>query len=160
MKLKATQKAALAAIFVMMCMLRVWYAIFLFFAFGLYLTFKNKDKTFCASYCPMGAMQDLSAVKGPRKFLKLPKGVKPAVMIVFWGLIAAAVIFEFGNSVGIWLSLFRLVLFIAALSLILQNFYANRTWCTALCPMGTVYTKTIQITGSKLPPKISPETLP
>lgn len=144
MRLKLTQKSALAAIFVMMCVLRLWYAIFLFFAFGLYLTLKNKNKTFCAGYCPMGAIQDLSAAKGPRRFLKLPKGVKPAVMIVFWGLILSAVLLEFGNPVGIWLSLFRLVLFIAALSLLLQNFYANRTWCTTLCPMGTIYTKTIQ----------------
>jgi len=144
LRLKPTQKFALATIFIMMCMLRLWYAIFLFFAFGLFLTLKNKNKTFCAGYCPMGAIQDLSAVKGPRRFLKLPKGVKPAVMIVFWGLILSAVILEIGNPVDIWLSLFRLVLFIAALSLLLQNFYANRTWCTTLCPMGTIYTKTIQ----------------
>ena len=146
MKLKSTQKAALAAIFIMMCVLRLWYAIFFFFIFGTYLTFKNKNKTFCASYCPMGAIQDMTGTKGPRKFLKLPSGVKPAVMVLFWGLITAAVVMELGNPVGIWLSLFRLVLFIAALSILLQSFFANRTWCTTLCPMGTVYTKAVQLT--------------
>lgn len=141
MKTKATQYAALAVMFILMCILKLWTSIFIVFIFGFALTLMTRRKTFCAGYCPMGALQDIASVKGPRRFMKLPKIMKQLIFIAFWGSIIATVMINSGDSYLIWWSLFRFTVLIATISLVLQLHFANRTWCTALCPVGSIYTK-------------------
>lgn len=154
MKLKPTQSLSLAAIFVLMCILKLWTSIFIVFALGLVITLFTRKKTFCGSYCPMGALQDLTATKDTRRFLKLSQALKLLIFIVFWGIIAASVILNSGSPYLIWWSIFRFVVLTAAFSLLLQIFFANRTWCTAFCPMGSAYTQMIKLHRKELSRKI------
>lgn len=144
MRIKPTQSIALGAIFVMMCVLKLWMSIFIFFILGVVLTTLTRRKSFCAGFCPMGALQDLTSTKDPRRFLKLPEKIRTIVFIAFWGVIVWPVISNPGAPDLIWWSLLRVALLIAALSLLLQIFYANRTWCTSLCPMGSTYTMIVK----------------
>jgi polyferredoxin len=145
MTLKPTQYIALIVIFALMCVLKLWMSIFVFFTLGFVMTYLTRRKVFCAGYCPMGALQDLTGTKESGKFLKIPKIIKSLVFIAFWGFVVAPVILNSGSPDMIWRSLFRFVVLIAAFSLILQIFFANRTWCTALCPMGTAYTGIVRL---------------
>lgn len=140
MKMKASQIASLVVIFALMCALRLWLSLFLFFALGLAMTFVSNKKTFCAGYCPMGALQDASKTTDRRKPLKLSKAIKRIISILFWGIISVGAWIAIQNPYAGWSYYFKFMVSIAALSLILQTFYANRTWCTAMCPMGRTYT--------------------
>ncbi len=144
MKTKSTQYIALAVMFVLMCILRLWTSIFIVFIFGFVLTVLTRKKTFCAGYCPMGALQDMASDRKMRRSIKLPKIVKWLIAIAFWGIIAASVLMNAGDPYLIWWSLFRFTVLIAAFALVLQLFFANRTWCTAFCPMGSIYTQMVR----------------
>jgi len=87
LKMKASQIASLVVIFVLMCALRLWFSLFLFFVLGLVMTLVTRKKTFCAGYCPMGALQDASNTTDRRKPLKLTKPIQWIIFILFWGII-------------------------------------------------------------------------
>jgi polyferredoxin len=122
-----------------MCALRLWLSLFLFFTLGLVMTLVTGKKTFCAGYCPMGALQDASKTTDRRKPLKLSKSIQWMIFILFWGIISVGAWIAIQNPYEGWSYYFKFMVSIAALSLILQMFYANRTWCTAMCPMGRTY---------------------
>jgi len=140
LKMKASQIASLVVIFVLMCALRLWFSLFLFFVLGLVMTLVKKKKTFCAGYCPMGALQDASNTTDRLKPLKLTKPIQWIIFILFWGIILIGTWIAMQNPFEAWSFYFKFMVSIAAMSLVLQMFYANRTWCTAMCPMGRTYT--------------------
>jgi|GEM_PF-4486040 len=138
-KLKNTQIASLGLMFFLMCGLRMWFAIFLYFIFGITLTIITKKRTYCANFCPLGALSDAFSSKENKKFLKLPKSIQYLTFIVFFLYIFFILYYNWGNTFLLWAELFKFILFIVFIALTLQVFYKNRTWCTTLCPMGKIY---------------------
>lgn len=52
--------APLAIMFVMMCALKLWFSIFLFFGVGILMTLITGKRRYCRSYCPLGNLQELT----------------------------------------------------------------------------------------------------
>jgi polyferredoxin len=131
---RTVQITSLALMFFFMCILRLWYSIFIFIGAGIIMTLVLRRRTYCGAYCPMGTlveMMDQQKEKGLKgRYLWLP------VFLLFFGSIAYILITYQGYDQAIWYYLLRLVVFIATFSILIQLAYKKRTWCTRLCPVG------------------------
>lgn len=135
-----TSYISLILIFVLMCILRLWYSMFIFIGFGLILTIIVRKKTFCIAFCPLGTMQDLTHTqsKKPAKRFKINLVFKWLIYSMFICTIAFIMLKHYPNGATLWFWMLRFMLVVFATAIILQSIYAKRTWCSAACPVGAI----------------------
>ncbi len=146
---KRVKYISLAVVFILMCVLRLWYTLLLVFAFGLVLTFITKRRNFCSDHCPMATLQDTFYRRHEPKKNKLyhllrNPWVKGAVSILFWGIFALAVVLSYRDPSRLWTIMISLMLGSTASALILQAGTVKRAWCSTVCPYGTVLDRAVK----------------
>jgi len=126
-----------ALMVVSMCILKLWYSIFIVFSIGLALTLIFGKRNYCKSYCPLGNLQELMYEKNKkRRKLPAPKVISIIIALLFWAYILFVVIF-FRKSPGmLWSWLLKIMLLSSVTAIILQMFFSKRVWCSTLCPYG------------------------
>jgi len=133
----------LTAVFILMCVLKLWFTILLVFAFGLVVTLIQRKKSFCAGYCPMAAVQDSMYQKhSPRRpnlvrFLQ-KRLVKTFIAVFFWSYIGFFLIFFRSSPQILWQAMVSLMLGSTAIAVLLQFFTRKRVWCSTICPFGNM----------------------
>jgi polyferredoxin len=123
-----------------MCYLRLWYTLFLFFGVALLLTLVQRKRSYCYYLCPLGSVQDWMKGRETKKPVK--KGsflwIRRVLFLLFWSYLGV-VLFVFHESPGLmWSWILRLVIFIMASALIIQEWIGKRSWCSHFCPLGNV----------------------
>jgi NosR/NirI family nitrous oxide reductase transcriptional regulator len=101
-------------------------------------------RVFCAGVCPLGAIQELTAIKP----LKLPKTVEVFLASVPFVYLGLAVLFSATNSQFLicrfdpFVGIFRLdapyTMIIFGALLLLAGIFVNRPYCRYLCPYGVL----------------------
>ncbi len=101
-------------------------------------------RVFCAGVCPLGAIQELTAIKP----LKLDKNVEVALASVPFIYLATAVVFAATNSQFLicrydpFIGIFRLdapyTMIVFGALLLLAGIFLNRPYCRFLCPYGVL----------------------
>lgn len=133
---RTVQIASLILMFIFMCIVRLWYSIFIFIGLGIVMTLILGKRTYCGAFCPMGTIGELvdqQREKGLNgRYLWLP------VFLFFFGSIAFILLTYQGYDQVIWYYLLRLVFIITIFSILIQLAYKKRTWCTRLCPVGII----------------------
>lgn len=150
---RTIQLGSLAFMFVLLCVLRLWFAIFVFIGAGILMTVILRRRTYCGLICPMGTLGELTdqqkqkGLKG--RYLWIP------VFVLFFGYIGYVLFTYNGYEQAIWYYLLRLVIAIAILSILVQLSYKKRTWCTRLCPVGIILS--VLSKGDNLGPEVDME---
>jgi polyferredoxin len=101
-------------------------------------------RVFCAGVCPLGAIQELTAIRP----VKLPRAAEAALASVPFIYLAVAVLFSATNSQFLicrydpFIGIFRLdapyTMIIFGALLIISGMFLNRPYCRFLCPYGAL----------------------
>jgi ferredoxin len=101
-------------------------------------------RTFCASVCPLGAMQELVAIRS----IRVPRWLDEALGLIAYFYLGAAVIFAFSETAFLicrydpFVGFFRLGgnanMMIFGGCLLLIGLFVGRPYCRYLCPYGAV----------------------
>ncbi|HDQ15068.1 MAG TPA: 4Fe-4S binding protein [Sediminispirochaeta sp.] len=136
--MSTTQVVMLLLVFFMMCVLRLWFSLFLLFGFAIVLTLSSGRKNYCAHYCPLGGLQDYYPARSKsRQGPQWLKWMRWPVFVVFWSYLAYATMRSFGDGFALWRSIFLVMVLSMVTALILQTMFRRRYWCSNLCPLGT-----------------------
>ena len=130
--------------FVMMCVLKLWYTLFLFFALALLLTISLRRRFFCRSICPLGAVQDFAG-SNSKKIWKLNSTFKKIFVTVVWFLWIFIVEFSYKQPTLIWFQLLRISVVFVITAILLQFVFKRRTWCLSLCPLAPLLRKAAKL---------------
>lgn len=135
--------AALAATFILMCVLRLWYTLLIVFALGLILTLKSRKRNFCSHYCPMAVLQDSMYTRKPKKNtggyrLLQSTWFKRAVALLFWGVLITLIVLFYSRPSILWSGMLSLMLSSTVIAIILQQTTSKRIWCATICPYGNL----------------------
>lgn len=140
------QILTISIMFLLMCFLKLWYAMFIFIGIAFIQTLLTGRKIFCNGYCPLGNMQDLlSDDKVKPKSFSVHSSVKISLTILFWLLSVIIVYFFRESNSQLWVWFLRLMLVIFSTAYILQIFYGKRTWCKGQCPVGNTMSGYLKI---------------
>jgi polyferredoxin len=135
------QTAALVIMFAVMCILKMWVGLLLLFGFAAALTLIKGKKNYCSTYCPLGAIQDMSDTKQNSGRVFKP-GILPFLRIflfaAFWLYLAAVIVINIDNPLILWRNTVLIMIISMSTALIFQQFYKKRTWCVKLCPFSPV----------------------
>lgn len=125
-------------VFTLMCVLKLWFTMFLVLGFGLILTIIEKKRRYCFSICPIGTVLDFLYEPKEIKKRKLTwlKAVQPILLISFWAYLFLTLFIFWNDPFAIWSFTLRLMLFSFALAIALQYWFGKRFWCVHLCPLG------------------------
>jgi polyferredoxin len=142
-KRETVRLAALAATFILMCVLRLWYTLLIVFALGLILTLRSGKRNFCSDYCPMATLQDGMYAKKNKKKESLYRllhsaWVKTAVGLLFWGVLITLIVLFYSRPSMLWSGLLSLMLANTVIAIILQKTISKRIWCATICPYGNL----------------------
>ncbi|MFW6344216.1 MAG: 4Fe-4S binding protein [Sediminispirochaetaceae bacterium] len=138
-KLKISQVVMLVLMFFMMCILRLWFSLFLLFGFAIVLTLFTGRKNYCAHYCPLGGVQDYYPTRSEsRTAPKWASRLRLPLFVLFWGYLAYVTITSFGDGFLLWRSVLLVMILSMLTALVLQTVFRKRYWCSKLCPLGTV----------------------
>lgn len=144
--MKKTQIAMLAAMFVVMCGLRLWFGLLLLFGLAIVMTFTSGRRNYCAGYCPMGALQDYYP-GGSNSGRQVPKSleyVRWPLFALFWSYLAYNIFTSYENPTALWAAVLLLIILSMIAILALQTLYRRRIWCSKLCPLGQVLNSTMK----------------
>lgn len=145
--LKITQIVTLISTFFVMCILHLWFALPLLFAFATVMTLTTGRKKYCSDYCPLGAVQDYYPPKSDPSsstpqfvyYLRWP------VFLAFWGYLAYHIYTSFGNPGVLWQSVLLLMILSMFTAIFLQSTIRKRMWCSKVCPFGVVLDGAIKV---------------
>ncbi|HKL11827.1 MAG TPA: 4Fe-4S binding protein [Clostridia bacterium] len=125
-------------VFATVCVFRVWYGIFLIFAYALIETALRKKRSFCYDTCPIGNLLDFAGGNSPGRLKKYSKKANFAGW-VFFSVYVAFIIFVLvvfaGNGGDKWYNFFRLMAGSVLLALLADIVFGKRFWCIYMCPL-------------------------
>ena len=105
------------------------------------LSLLGKGRFWCGNICPRGSFFDNVIIKFSQKN-KVPKFLKSklfrsAFVIFMFYMFGTGIYKNLGNTVGIGMVFYRMIIVTTFVGIILSFFYNNRTWCN-FCPMGSI----------------------
>lgn len=127
-----------AVIFILMCMFKIWFTLFIVFGYAMIVTLVNKRRNFCAGQCPLGTMQDYIYENQKKSIKHNNKWVKLIFYSIFAGYIAVYIFILYNRQEILWQKMLYLMLFSGAVSMILQQILGKRYWCINMCPLGSI----------------------
>lgn len=136
------------AVFLSMCMFRLWFTLLLVVLFAIGMTFKQKKRGYCNNVCPVGFIQDeLFSKDQPLEKRKMPNSDfwRKVLFVVFWGYIFIYIVLLYDQTQVLWIKMIQLMLFSALAAALLQHRYRKRFWCSRLCPVGSVLNRVIKL---------------
>mgnify|MGYP006302270027 CR=1 FL=1 len=141
------QYVTFATTFFLMCILRLPFTLFLLFGFALALTLLTGRKSYCAGFCPLGAVQDYypPREKPPEKVSPILQKLRIPVFIAFWSYLAFVTYSSFRNPVAMWRSILLLMILSMVSAIILQSLVRKRFWCSKVCPFGKVLDGAVRV---------------
>jgi len=128
------------AMFFSMCILRLWFTVFIFFGLALLMTLIQKKRTYCYLICPLGSLQEWVYDEKKKKNRPLPQipWIRRVLFIIFW-LYLIAVLFLFHQEpFTLWSFILKLIVISSFTALLLQEFFGKRKWCSSFCPLGRI----------------------
>jgi len=138
MKNKAKGWIFFGGVFIIVCVLRIWYGIFLIFAYALIETALREKRSFCYDTCPIGNLLDFAGGDSPGRLKKYSQKANIAGWLFFLAY-AAFLIFvlvAFSDSAGIkWYNFFRLMAGSVILAIVAEIVFGKRFWCIYMCPL-------------------------
>jgi polyferredoxin len=137
---KSVGVAFFAWVFVMMCVLRLWFTLYLVFGLAVTLTFFHKKRSYCRHMCPIALAQDTgySEKNAVKSFDPgIMKRVGLGVVAVFWALLLGLSGFHVavGTTAALWFRILILMWGSLLGSLLIQELYGKRIWCRYFCPL-------------------------
>jgi len=130
---------SLIVFFVLMCILRLWFSLFILFGLAILTTLLIKKRFYCLQICPAGSIQDYTAEDFKTKKEKKPnKMIKFSVFFIFWFYIGFVLYKSYYYPLLIWQNLLRFIIINLIFILFLQYRYSKRFWCKYLCPLGNL----------------------
>lgn len=127
-----------AGIFAVVCIGRIWYGLFLVFAYALLETAWKGKRSFCYDTCPIGNILDYA---GNNPGHRSKPASKRAVWAgwVFFGAFSGYVMYVLtafaGQDSVKWLYFFRLMAGSMILALFTGMIFQKRFWCLYMCPL-------------------------
>ncbi len=83
-----TGVVSLGVMFIMMCGLKLWYALPLFFAFAFVLTAIRGKRSYCGGICPLGRAESRAHRKSGRVPAEPPAPwIRNSVFVLFWSFL-------------------------------------------------------------------------
>ncbi len=130
-------------VFVLMCVLKWWFTIYVIFTFALLMTVLMKKRNYCHNVCPVALMQSITYSAKSKTYNMKAKTIttlKWVIMSTFWVLlIGISIYYSYtGNDFLRWQRLLILMWTSIITAVILQEIYGKRIWCKYFCPMGKI----------------------
>ncbi|MBU1221614.1 4Fe-4S binding protein [Myxococcota bacterium] len=135
--IKTTAWVSLGITFVMMCILHMWWTMFVLFAAALVIVAVSGKNRYCSDFCPLGALQD-SMADEDRKPSAVPAAsawFKFIVIPFFWGATILTTFTYRANASLLWVWILRIMISMTFLALVTQMLYKKRYFCVYLCPL-------------------------
>ena len=133
---KWTAQATLAATFVLMCVVRMWWTMFLLFGVALLVVLIFGRNRFCSDLCPMGALQDsLGDTAAPRRRLPGARFWKYLLIPLFWGATVYSTFLYHHDPPALWVWMLRIMITMFFLAMVTQLYLGRRFFCVHLCPL-------------------------
>ncbi len=145
--MRSGQYVTFITTFFLMCILRLPFTLFLLFGFALLLTLITGRKSYCAGYCPLGAVQDYYPPREqpPERLSLVIRNLRIPVFLLFWSYLAFVTYSSFRNPAALWRSILLLMILSMASALTLQSLVRKRFWCSKVCPFGKVLDAAVRI---------------
>lgn len=150
------KKAVLFCWLIMMSLFvfKLWYTLLWVILFALWMTYRQKKRSYCSDVCPVGYLQDrfYRPKDNSPKMLKNPVLVRKIVFLVFWAYLIINIVFFYSQPDILWVRMVQLMFFSLFAALFLQSLYRKRYWCSHVCPVGSVLKYTVKLShNQKLP---------
>lgn len=101
----------------------------------------SRGRFWCGNLCPRGNFYDRIVIKfsNKKKVPKLLKSIyfRASVVIFMFTIFGMGIYKNWGNSYGIGLVIYRIIVITTIVGVILSLFFNHRTWCN-FCPMGSI----------------------
>lgn len=151
--IKWTAQATLLATFVLMCVVRMWWTMFLLFGAALAIVLISGSSRFCSDFCPMGALQDSLAEGVPaRRRIWGLRGWKYLLIPLFWGVVLGTTFWNRENPPLLWVWMLRIMITMFFLAMVTQLFLGRRFFCVHLCPLRNPVLEPVRRLRRKLHP--------
>ena len=125
------------AAFLLMCVLKLWFTMFVLFSIALLLTLVSGKGIYCLSYCPVGTIQNVLFEK--RKFFRpallFGRWSRYVTIPLFWGLVAVILITSHRSVPILWVYFLQLMMAMIILAIITQSLFGKRYFCKNMCPL-------------------------
>lgn len=136
MKYKKSKYVFLAAVFIMMCAVKLWFTLYIIFEIALILTLFKGNRIYCNKYCPMGTLQDLSVDSSTKNANN--KKYNKGFTFAFWSILVFISVYFWHEKWLLWQRTLLLMGSSALVAMYYQSKKGKRYWCTNLCPLGHV----------------------
>jgi len=134
-KISPQAMTILTATFFMMCLLHLWFTIFVLFIGAIVITLLYGRAEYCSTYCPMGTLQNFYYEKQATKKDFAIKWFPPVFITFFWTATITSVFYFQNKPLGLWFSMLQLMMGSLIFAIIMQNKYGKRFFCRRLCPL-------------------------
>ncbi|MBN2722863.1 MAG: 4Fe-4S binding protein [Deltaproteobacteria bacterium] len=122
--------------FVLMCITRLWYTMFLLFAIAVLTVLTTGRNSYCGYVCPLGKFQDYLADTETSKSRKLKNfSFKYIFIAIFWAAVIYSTFTPMSDDRLLWVYMLRIMLSAFAIAIVSQLFLGKRFFCINLCPL-------------------------
>lgn len=133
---KTTAWVTLVVTFILMCVVRMWWTMFLLFGLALTLALIVGKNRFCSDLCPMGALQDsMGQSAAPRRRIASARWWKFLLVPLFWGATLYSTFTYHHDPPVLWVWMLRIMISMFFLAMVTQMYLGRRFFCVHLCPL-------------------------
>lgn len=134
---KWTAQGTLIATFILMCVVRMWWTMFLLFGTAITFVLIFGSNRFCSDFCPMGALQDSLAQDGVpvRSRIRGVRGWKFLLIPIFWAATLGSTFMYRQDPLYLWVWMLRIMISMFFIAMVTQMLWGKRFFCVHLCPL-------------------------
>jgi polyferredoxin len=131
-----TGMITLVATFFLMCMVQMWYTMFLLFIMAFVIVLLQGKNSYCAHWCPLGTLQDTMGKKVPpiKKFRGI-KLIKYILIPLFWAATLYTTFLYKSQPTMLWVWMLRIMVSMFFIAMVAQDYLGKRFFCVHLCPL-------------------------